>query len=87
MTELRVEATVASVNRGVLDSAGSNFEPALTDLDTTELNELRQAVAAETRAGKLIAAELYRRAYIQAAIDAKAAVIIDEERRLACGSR
>ena len=40
-----------------------------------------------TRTDKLIVAELYLRACVQAAIDAKAAVIIDEERRLACGAR
>ena len=37
-----------------------------------------------TRMGRLIVAEIYRREYIQVAIDAKAAAIEAEERRLAC---
>jgi hypothetical protein len=40
-----------------------------------------------TRTGRLIVADLYRREYEQAAIDAKAAVIIAEERRLARQAR
>jgi hypothetical protein len=68
----------------------------LADMNAAELAELRQAVAAGTRDGepqfvdwctrmdKLIAAEYYLRICTQAAFDAKAAVIIDEERRLAC---
>ena len=94
MTELHVEGTVATDSRGLSEPAGLIFEAELTGLDTAELNRLREVVAAETRSGvncaradKLIVAELYRRVYIQAAIDAKAAVIIDEERRLASGAR
>src|ERR1700761_8702339 len=97
MTELHVEGTVATDSRGLSEPAGLIFEAELTGLDNAELNRLREVVAAETRSGegdfvircaradKLIVAELYRRVYIQAAIDAKAAVIIDEERRLASG--
>jgi hypothetical protein len=40
-----------------------------------------------TRMCQLIVAEFYRRQYEQAAIDAKAAVIEAEERRLACQAR
>ena len=40
-----------------------------------------------TRMCQLIVAEFYRRAYEQAAIDAKVAVIEAEERRLACEAR
>ena len=36
---------------------------------------------------RLIVAEIYRREYIQVAIDAKAAAIEAEERRLACEAR
>ena len=36
---------------------------------------------------RLIVAEIYRREYIQVAIDAKAAAIEAEERRLACETR
>lgn len=106
MTDLRVEgtpdeavATLFGVCRGLSESTSSISSAELGDLNTTELTELRQAVAAGartcnddlvdwcTRTDKLIVAELYLRAYAQAAIDAKAAVINDEERRLACGAR
>jgi hypothetical protein len=106
MTDLHIEgtsgeagATVFGVRRGLPESASSISSAELADRNTTELIELRQAVAAGARTGdddfvdwctrtdKLIVAELYLRAYVQAAIDAKAAVIIDEERRLACGAR
>jgi hypothetical protein len=94
MTDLHFEGP-----RGLSESAGSISSAELTDLSTTELTELRRAVSAAAgtgddefvdrcaRTGKLIVAELYLRACVQAAIDAKAAVIIDEERRLACGAR
>ncbi len=94
MTDLHFEGT-----RALLGSASSIPSAELADRDTTELIELRKAVAAGartgddvvvdwcTRADKLIVAEFFRRAYVQAAIDAKAAVIIDEERRLACGAQ
>jgi hypothetical protein len=93
MTDLHFERT-----RGLPESASSISSAELADLSTTRLTELRQAVAAGARTGdddfvdwctrtdKLIVAEFYLRVYTQAAIDAKAAVIIDEERRLACGS-
>jgi hypothetical protein len=106
MTDLHVEgtpeeavATLFGACRGLSESASSISSAELADLDTTELIELRQAVAAVartaddgfgdwcTRTDKLIVAELYLRAYAQAAIDANAAVIIDEERRLACAAR
>ena len=85
--------------RGLSKSASPISSAELADLSTPELAELRQTVAAGaptgdddsvdwcTRTDKLIVAEFYRRVYTQAAIDAKAAVIIDEERRLACGAR
>jgi hypothetical protein len=106
MTDLHIEgtpgeaeATMFGVCRGQSESASSISSAELADLDTTDLIELRQAVAAGARTGdgdfvdwctrtdKLIVAELYLRAYAQAAIDAKAAVIIDEERRLGCAAR
>ena len=40
-----------------------------------------------TRMSRLIVAEVYRREYIQVAIDAKVAAIEAEERRLACVAR
>ena len=68
--------------------------PPLAWLDAAELKGLHQLLAAGTHAsdddavidwctkmGRLIVAESYRRAYHQAAIDAKAAVIEAEERR------
>lgn len=82
--------------RGLSDSAGSISRAELADRTTAELAELRQAVAAGavsgdndfadwcTRTDQLIVAESYQRLYAQAAVDAKAAAIIDEERRLAC---
>jgi hypothetical protein len=94
MTDLHFEGT-----RAPLGSTSSISSAELADRNTAELIELRQAVAAGARTGdddfvewctqtdKLIVAEIYRRAYVQAAIDAQAAVIIDEERRLACGAR
>jgi len=106
MTDLHIEgppgeagATLSGIWRGPSGSASPISIAELADRNTTELIELRQAVAAGARTGdedfvdwcirtdKLIVAELYQRAYVQAAIDAKAAVIIDEERRLACGAR
>jgi hypothetical protein len=104
MTDLYVEGTlekalgtVSGAGRAPSKSAGSISRAKLTDLNATELTELRQAVAARdgdgdsvdwcVRMDKMIVAELWLRAYTQAAIDAQAAVIIDEERRLACGSR
>lgn len=89
MTDLHVDGTPAS----------SISSAELADLNTAELTALRQTGVAGactgdddfvdrcTRTDKLIVAELYLRAYKQAAIDAKAAVIIDEERRLASGAR
>jgi hypothetical protein len=67
----------------------------LSGLSTAELMELRRVIARDSiggdagdpsydRAGKAIVAELLLRVCTQAAIDAKAAAIVDEERRLAC---
>ena len=80
-----------------------DFEPCgpLTRLDAAELERLHSVVGAGTEAsddesvvewcnrmGRLIVAEFYRRAYLQqAAIDAKAAAIEAEERRLAHEAR
>jgi hypothetical protein len=79
-----------------------DFEPCgpLTRLDVAELKGLHWVVVAGaeasddeavvewcTRVGRLIVADFYRRAYEQAAIDAKAAVIEAEEGRLAHEAR
>lgn len=79
-----------------------DFEPCgpLARLDAAELEGLhavmlagaeasddRSVVEWSTRMGRLIVDDFYRRAYEQAAIDAKAAVIEAEERRLACAAR
>jgi hypothetical protein len=79
-----------------------DFEPCgpLAWLDAAELKGLHSVVVAGaeasddesvvewcTRMGRLIVAEIYRREYIQVAIDAKAAAIEAEERRLACEAR
>jgi hypothetical protein len=90
------EVAASSFSGTVADLAGSVHAGQLSRLSVAELNELRHSVAAESRgsspagdhacarADKLIAAELFLRVYTQAAIDSKAAVIVDEERRLAC---
>ena len=79
-----------------------DFEPCgpLAWLDAAELEGLHSVMLAGadasddesvvewcTRMVQLIVAEFYRRAYEQAAIDAKVAVIEAEERRLACEAR
>jgi len=79
-----------------------DFEPCgpLAWLDAAELKGLHSVVVAGaeasddesvvewcTRMGRLIVADFYRRAYEQAAIDAKAAVIEAEEWRLAHEAR
>jgi hypothetical protein len=79
-----------------------DFEPCgpLAWLDAAELKGLHSVVLAGAEAsddesvvawwvrmGRLIVADFYRRAYEQAAIDAKAAVIEAEEWRLACEAR
>ena len=106
MTDLHIEgppgdaaATMSGVYRGSSDSVSLISSAELVDRDTSELVELRRAVAAGARTGdhdfvdrcartdRLVVAELYLRTYVQAAVDAKAAVIIDEERRLACEAR
>jgi hypothetical protein len=80
----------------------SDIEPPrpLALLDAAELNALHSLLRAGaeasddesvvewcTRTLRLIVADVYRREYEQAAIDAKAAVIIAEERRRDCGVR
>ena len=92
-------ATLFGVCRALSESARAISSAELADLNATELTELRQAVAAGartaddafvewcTRTGGQIVAELYLRAYTQAVIDAKAAAINGEERRLACAAR
>jgi hypothetical protein len=81
---------------------GTTSEPCqpLAKLDAAELEGLYSLVLAGTEASddeavarwctrmsRLIVAEIYRREYIQVAIDAKAAAIEAEERRLACEAR
>ena len=81
---------------------GTSTEPGqpLAELDAAELEGLYSVLLAGaeasedesvarwcTRMGRLIVAEIYRREYIQVAIDAKAAAIEAEERRLACLTR
>jgi len=69
-------------------------------LDAAELDGLHAVVIARavtsddesvvewcTRMDGLIVADLYRRAYEQVAVDAKAAAMVAEERRLACVAR
>jgi hypothetical protein len=94
MTDLHVEGTAheamttfIGVCQGPSESASLISSAELAGLSATELTELRRAVAAGSRADRRIVAELCLRAYTQAAIDAKAAVIINEERRLARGAR
>jgi hypothetical protein len=80
----------------------TDFEPCgpLTQLDVAELDGLRMVLLAGAdasddesvvdwciRMNKLIVADLYRREYEQAAVDAKADVIEAEERRLAAVAR
>ncbi len=92
-------ATLLSVCRGLSQSAGRISSAQLAELNSAELMDLREVVTAGTRAGDdafvawctrtggQIVAELYLRTYTQAAIDAKAAAISGEERRLACRAR
>ncbi|MGA9489614.1 MAG: hypothetical protein WBV80_05095 [Mycobacterium sp.] len=96
--DLPDEATVTllGVYSELSQSPGSVSGAPLARLSAVEIAELRQALADGERAGgdddlvdwctkmgRLVTAELYLRAYTQAAIDAKAAVIVDEERRIA----
>ncbi len=93
-------ARLVSVTTGVYVDSDAEPCPRLAQLDLAELKDLYSVLAAGadasgddavvdwcTRAGRLIAADLYRRLYEQAAIDAKAAAIEAEERRLACAAR
>ena len=81
---------------------GTTTEPCqpLAKLDAAELEGLYSLLLAGTEASddesvarwctrmsRLIVAEIYRREYIQVAIDAKAAAIEAEDRRLACEAR
>jgi hypothetical protein len=81
---------------------GTTTEPGqpLAKLDAAELEGLYSVLLAGaeasddetvarwcTRMSRLIVAEVYRREYIQVAIDAKVAAIETEERRLACVAR
>lgn len=91
---------LVTVSTGV-DVDGAAAEPrALSTLDLAELDGLRALMDAGAQAGDdpsvidwcarmagLIRADLFRRELDQAAIDAKAAAIIAEERKLACGNR
>jgi hypothetical protein len=102
MTDLDVEGTredEAATWLGVCAGLSQSSSEQLAKLNTAELLDLRQVVTAGTRAGDeafvdwctraggQIVAELYLRAYTQAVIDAKAAAINGEERRLACAAR
>ncbi len=92
-------ATWLGVCAGLSQSDSRIPSEQLAELNTAELLDLRQVVTAGTRGGDeafvdwctrtggQIVAELYLRAYTQAAIDAKAAAINGEERRLACAAR
>jgi hypothetical protein len=93
-------ARLVSVTTGVNVDSDAEPCPRLAHLDLAELKDLYSVLAAGadasgddavvdwcTRTGRLIAADLYRRLYEQAAIDAKAAAIEAEERRLECGAR
>ena len=90
-----------SVTTGI-QVGGTTTEPCqpLAKLDAAELEALYSLLLAGTEASddesvarwctrmsRLIVAEIYRREYIQVAIDAKAAAIEAEERRLACEAR
>jgi hypothetical protein len=98
-TRENAAATLLGVCRGLSQSASRISSEQLAELNRVELMDLRQVVTAGTRAGddafvdwctrtgRQIVAELYLRAYTQAAIDAKAAAISGEERRLACRAR
>jgi hypothetical protein len=96
--DLPDEATVMLLGActGASWSADSVFDAQLTQLRTDELVELRPVLTAGadagdddefadwcTRMSQLVTAELYLRVYHQVAIDAKAAAIVDEERRIA----
>lgn len=88
--------TLLGVYSELSQSPGSISGAPLARLSAVEIAELRQSLADGARAGRdddlvnwctkmgrLVNAELHLRAYTQAAIDAKAAVIVDEERRIA----
>jgi len=92
---------LVTVTTGV-DVGGTTSEPPqqLAKLDAAELEGLYSLLLAGaeasdneavvrwcTRMSRLIVAEVYRREYIQVAIDAKAAAIEAEERRLVCQAR
>jgi hypothetical protein len=93
-------ARLVAVTTGV-DIGGNNAEPCpLKTLDAAELEGLHALLRAGAEAGDdeqvvrwcvqmdgLIIADLYRRVLEQAAVDAKAAAIVGEERRLACLNR
>jgi hypothetical protein len=92
---------LVTVTTGVhVDGGTTEPRPPLAKLDAAELEGLYSLLLAGTEAsddesvvrwgtrmGRLIVAEIYRRQYIQVAIDAKAAAIEAEERRLACQAR
>jgi hypothetical protein len=87
---------LVTVTTGVhVDGGTTEPRPPLAKLDAAELEGLYSLLLAGTEAsddesvvrwctrmGRLIVAEIYRREYIQVAIDAKAAAIEAEERRL-----
>ncbi|BBX47959.1 hypothetical protein GCM10009641_09970 [Mycobacterium cookii] len=97
LSDLPGEATVTLL--GVcreLSRSGAAPDAELTRLSSAELAELRQVLAEGARSGReddfvdwctnmgqLVIAQLYLRIYHQVAIDAKAAAIVDEERRIA----
>jgi hypothetical protein len=91
---------LVSVTAGVHVDGTTEPRPLLANLDGAELEGLYSVLLAGaeasddesvagwcTRASRLIVAEVYRRELIQAAIDAKAAAIEAEERRLTCEAR
>ncbi len=92
---------LVTVTTGVhVDGTTTEPGPPLATLDAAELEGLYSVLLAGaeasddesiarwcTRMSRLIVAEVYRREYIQVAIDAKVAAIEAEERRLACEAR
>lgn len=100
ITDLPDEATASMLGACRALSTASAPGAQLEQFSDAELAGLRHVLAAGagadsdddlaewcTNMGRLLIAELYLRTYRQVAIDAKAAAIVDEERRIATGLR